>query len=108
MGPARRRARRTASRREGTARQSVGHENVLQWQGHGSVRVRRMSALAAAKETGQGAPSVIAAACLAQASASSLPAIPWWPGIQSRVVFPTGLFGMRIKSVVSAEPFWIA
>ncbi len=29
-----------------------------------------MSALAAAKETGRGAPSVIAAACLAQVSAS--------------------------------------
>ncbi len=64
-----------------------------------------MSALAAAKETGRGAPSLIAAACLAQASASSLPAITWWPEIQSRVVFPTRLYSMRLKS---AEPLWIA
>ncbi len=47
-----------------------------------------MSALAAAKGTGRGAPLVIAAACLVQASASSLSAIPWWPGTQSRVVLP--------------------
>ncbi len=67
-----------------------------------------MSALAAAKETGRGAPSVIAAACLAQASASSLPAIPWWLGIQVRVVFPPHLFSMSLRSVVSVEPLWIA
>ncbi len=45
---------------------------VLQWQGGRSVNVWRISALTAAKETGRGAPSVIAATCLAQASASSL------------------------------------
>ncbi len=67
-----------------------------------------MSALAAAKETGRGAPSVIAAACLAQPSASSLSEIPWWPGTQSRVFFPSRLLSIRLKSVVSAEPLWIA
>ncbi len=76
--------------------------------GGGSFRVRRMGARAAAKETDRGAPSLIAAACLAQASASSLPAIPWWPGIQVRVVFPARLFSMRPRSIVSAEPLWIA
>ncbi len=55
-----------------------------------------------------GGPSVIAAVCIAQASAPSLPAIPWWPGIQSSVVFPARLLSMRLKSVVSAEPLWIA
>ncbi len=63
-----------------------------------------MSALTAAKETGRGVPSVIAAACLAQASASSLPVIPWWPGIQSSVVFPARLFSMRLRSVGGAAP----
>ncbi len=65
------------------ARQSAGHENVLvytsfvqQWQGGGPVNVRRMSALAGAKVAGQGATSVIAAACLAYASAPSMLAIP--------------------------------
>ncbi len=67
-----------------------------------------MSALAAAKGTGRVAPSVIAAACLAQASASSLPAIPWWPGIQSRVVFPARLLSMLLRPAVSTEPLWIA
>ncbi len=50
---------------------------------------------------------VIAAACLAQASASSLPAIPWWPGIQSSEVFPARLLSMRLRSVVSVEPIWV-
>ncbi len=67
-----------------------------------------MSALAEAKETGLGAPSLIAAACLAQASASSLLAFPWWPWIQIRVVFPARFLSMRLRSVVSAEPLWIA
>ncbi len=78
----------SSSRRVETARQSAVHENVfvkalfvLQRQGGGSVRGQRMNALAAAKENGRGAPSVIAAACLAQASASSLRTIPWWPEI---------------------------
>ncbi len=67
-----------------------------------------------AKETGRGAPSVIAAACLANASASSLPAILWWPGIESRVVLParllSSLFGLQyqrshsesLRAVISA------
>ncbi len=67
-----------------------------------------MSAPAAAKETCRGAPSVIAAACLAQASASSLSAIPWWPGVQSKVVLPAHLLSIRLWSTVSAEPLWIA
>ncbi len=50
-----------------------------------------MSALAAAKETGREAPSVIAAASSAHASASSLPAIPRLHGIQRRVAFPARL-----------------
>ncbi len=113
--PARRRTRRTASRRVEAARQSAGHENVLvwtsfilQWQGGGSVSVRRMSALAAAKETGRGVPWVLAAACSAQASATSLLAIPWWPGIQSRVVLTVRFLGMCLRSAVSVEPHWIA
>ncbi len=60
-----------------------------------------MSALAAAKETGRGAPFVIIVACLAQPSASSLRTIPWWPGIQSRVVFPAHF-------LLSTEPLWIS
>ncbi len=52
-------------------------------------------------------PSLIAAACLAQASASSIPAIPWWPGIQGRAVFSPHLLSMRMRSGVSAEPLWI-
>ncbi len=55
-----------------------------------------------------GAASVIAAACLAQASATSLPAIPWWPGIQSRVVLADRLLIMPLRSAVSGEPLWIA
>ncbi len=60
------------------------------------------------KETGRGEPSAIAAACLAQAPASSLPAIPWWPGIQSRVVFLARYLSMRLRSAVSTEPLWVA
>ncbi len=71
------------------------------------VHQLRISALAEAKETGRGAPSLIAAACLAQASASSLPVIPWWPGIQRRVVLPDCLFSMCLRSIVSAEPLWL-
>ncbi len=89
--------RKTASRRVEAARQSAGDENVLvktsvvlQWQGERSVR--QISALA-----GRGARLVIAAAWLAQASASSLPAIPWWPGIDSRVVWKARLFSMRLS-----------
>ncbi len=69
------------------ARQPTDHENVLvyisfvlQWQSGGSDSVRRIRALAAAKET-----------FIAHAFASSLPANPWWPGIQSRVVFSARL-----------------
>ncbi len=85
MCPARRRVRWTASRRVEAARQSADHENVLcsAVTRGGSVSVRRMSALTAAKDTDLEAPSIISAACLAHAS--SLPAIPWWPSIQSRV-----------------------
>ncbi len=52
--------------------------------------------------------SVITAAGLTQASASSVPAIPWLSGIQSRVVLPAHLLSMRLRSEVSAEPLWIA
>ncbi len=74
------------------------------------VHQLRISALAEAKETGWGEPSFIAAACLAQASASSLPVMPWWPGIQrriQRVVLPARLFSMCLRSIVSAEPLWL-
>ncbi len=67
-----------------------------------------MSALAAAKETGRGAPSVIIAAFVVHASASLIPATPWWLGIQNRVVLPARLLSMRLRSAVSAEPLWIA
>ncbi len=50
----------------------------------------------------------IAAACVAQASASSLPAISSWPGIQSRMVFPARLLSMLLRSAVSVELLWIA
>ncbi len=66
-----------------------------------------MSALAAAEETSRGTPSVIVAVCVAHASASSLPAIPWWLGIQSRVDLPTHLLSMRLWSAVLAEPLWV-
>ncbi len=50
---------------------------------------------------------MIATACLPQAS-SSLPTMPWWPRIQSRVVYPARLFSMLLRSEVSAEPLWTA
>ncbi len=40
--------------------------------------------------------------------ASSSPAIPWLPGIQSRVVFLARLLSMLLKSAVPAELLWIA
>ncbi len=70
--------------------------------------LREAFSLQAAKAAGRGAPLVIATACLALASASSLPAIPWWSGTQSRVVLPVRLLSMRLKPSVSTEPLWIA
>ncbi len=80
----------------------------MQCQGVGSIRVRLISALAAVSETGRGVSSVIAATCLAQASASALPTIPWRPGTQNRVIYSACKPSMRLRPEVSTEPFWIA
>ncbi len=84
--------------------QSTGHENVLvyttfvlQWEDGGSLSVRQISALATWKETDRGAPST-----------STLPAIPWWSRIHHRVVISARLLSMRPRSLVSAQPLWIA
>ncbi len=45
---------------------------------------------------------------LCQTSASSLPAVPWWPLIQCRVIFPVRLLSMFLMSAVPAEPLLIA
>ncbi len=63
--------------------------------------------MAAAKETGSGALSVVVAGCLAQASASSLPAMPWWSGIHSSLVLQVYWSSTCLRSAVSAELLWI-
>ncbi len=70
---------------------------VQQCEGRGSFSVQQISTLAAVKGTGLGAASVISSACLAQVSAFSLSAFPWWPGIHIKVVCK------RLTPEVSAE-----
>ncbi len=76
---------------------------VLQWRGGGFVSVRRM------RGEGDWSWSSVSNCCLlTTGTASSLPAIPCWPGIQSRVVMQTRFLSMRLRSAVTADSLRIA